>query len=159
MPFHDGIPDGLNSIHDDPMDLTVGVVLNVLRFQVRHWRRHLLRKWHSRVLSIKSVANLAVVSEVFLAFFHIFLRIRDRVLVFLASDRDLLLYLCHDIVFHRAGFADLAGRKEESWRERYNHGGGKAVWTILRNMSWKAGRRTLEAAQFAFRSTQASKSR
>src|SRR6185437_8243719 len=90
------------------MQLAVRVVLNIFRFQIRHGRGHLLREWHACILAIESMADLAMVTEMFFSFIDIRLRIGHWVLVVFAADCDLLLHLGHDFVLNRSGTAYLA---------------------------------------------------
>ena len=46
-----------------PLQLTIGVTLNLHGGQRWNWRRHPVSKWHSRVLSIHSVTSDAIVRE------------------------------------------------------------------------------------------------
>ena len=57
---HSGRP---NPIFDNPLQLAVGIFLNVLGGKIGNGRFHFLGEWHSGVLSVQSMANLAVMLE------------------------------------------------------------------------------------------------
>src|ERR1022692_4821101 len=53
-----------NAVFDDPLELSVLVLLNVPIAQVEHGRRHFAGEWNSGAVSVQTVANLAVMLEV-----------------------------------------------------------------------------------------------
>ena len=103
----------VNAIHDDPMQLAICVVLNIFGFQIGYRRGHLLREWNTRILTIESVANLAVMTEMFFSLLDTSWRIGNRVLVVFAADGDLLLHLGHHFTLNRPRTAYLASDGNE----------------------------------------------
>src|SRR5664279_2055161 len=53
-----------NAVFDDPFELSVFVLLNVLVAQIDYGRRHFAGEWNSGAVSVQTVANLAVMLEV-----------------------------------------------------------------------------------------------
>src|ERR1039458_8148041 len=49
-----------NAVFDDPFELSVFVLLNVLVAQIDYGRRHFAGEWNSGAVSVQTVANLAV---------------------------------------------------------------------------------------------------
>src|SRR5262245_7561122 len=75
--FPGGHAGGVYSINQNPVQLAIGVGLHVGGLQVCNRRGHLGRKRHAGILSIETVANLAMMSEMPLAFIDRGLVIRD----------------------------------------------------------------------------------
>src|SRR3954471_722841 len=74
-----------DAVLDDPLQLPVFIILYIFRGEIGNWRGHLLREGHARILPIESMADLAMMLEMFAAFFYCVVRIGDGVLVVFAA--------------------------------------------------------------------------
>src|SRR5215469_1750189 len=79
-----------NAVFDDPLELPVFVLPNVLVAQVDHRWRHLGGKGNSGTMAIQAVTNLAVMLEVLFPGLHYSGSVVGRILPILATDLHLL---------------------------------------------------------------------
>ncbi len=84
-------PGRTDSVLDDPFQLAICVFLNIFRSEVGDRGFHLLRKGNARVLTIKTMADLAVMLEVFRSLFHRISIVRRGILRVLPADGDIML--------------------------------------------------------------------
>lgn len=93
--FQDALPARharrANAVIDDPFQLAICVFLNIFRSEVGDRGFHLLRKGDARVLTIKTMADLAVMLEVFSSLFHRISIVRRGILRVLPADGDIML--------------------------------------------------------------------
>src|SRR5437016_1795381 len=111
----------VNSVHDNPMQLAIGIVLNVLGIQIRNGWRHLLRERNPGPLAVHPVADLAMMPKMFSPLLDVGLCIGDGIWIVLTADCDLLLNLGHDFIFNRTWLADFAsGERTKHAEHRHN---------------------------------------
>src|SRR5579883_40629 len=84
---------GIDAIYQDPVQLAIGISLDILGRQIGYRRCHLLGKGNTGVLAIEPVADCAVMAEVLLALRLVGFGVRHRIVVVFAANRDLLLQL------------------------------------------------------------------
>ena len=111
-----------NTIFDDDLELTVAVILHVLRGEIRNRRRHLAGKGHTGVAAVHSMADLAMMLEMFSAGFDALRIVRNRIFQVLASESNFLGFSRHQR-FEVTGPVRLACSQqhyayEECWQQR-----------------------------------------
>src|SRR5262249_10953953 len=107
-------PRRRNSVGDNPLKLSVSVVLNLFSREIGHRRLHLRRKWYAGILAVEPVTDLAMMPKVFRAFLDDLRCIRLRIFIILAADGDLLFDLSHHLLFGTAGRARFAAGHHDS---------------------------------------------
>jgi hypothetical protein len=111
--FEEAFPAGHSRIADavlnDPLQLTIAVILNPLRGKIGHRRRHLVGKWYARVLPVEAVADLTMMLKVLGPALDGFLVIGSGVGPILAADSDFLGFL-GNCFFNGAGLPSLTAK-------------------------------------------------
>src|SRR5882724_1895873 len=101
-----------DAVLDDPLQLSILVVLHVFRGERRNWRGHLVSERYSSGLAIQPVADATVMAKVFFAVRDVRLGCGDWVGNVFAPDRDVVLHFIGHLTLGGTRFVDPAAEHE-----------------------------------------------
>ena len=99
-----------NAIFDDPLQLTVCILLNVLRSKIRHWWGHISGEGHIRCVSVYAMTELAVTLEIFGSQLGADRVIGNRIMPVLSTDYQFFALLNEFFLYSAWRFCFATGR-------------------------------------------------